>query len=119
MPYVLSSKNRTLMIKADGELDMVTAHEFRESVDRAMEEMMSQNLIIDLTRVTFLDSSGLGVILGRFRRIKAKNGQLIIIIGQGSVKRILELSGVLSFISLCSTETEAWKLLEKNIAKEA
>lgn len=119
MPYIITSKNRTLLIKLDGELDLVTAHEFREAVDRSMEEMLSQNLIIDLTRVTFLDSSGLGVILGRFRKIKARNGQMIIVASAGSIKRILELSGVLSFIPLCSTETEAWKLLEKRIAKEA
>lgn len=119
MPIILNSKNKTLTVKLDGELDLVSAHEFRETVDRAMEETMSLNLIIDMTRVSFIDSSGLGVLLGRFRRIKAKNGQMIIFCLSANVKRILEMSGVLNYITVGASEAEAWKIITKNTVKEA
>lgn len=119
MPIIVSSKNKTLAVKLDGELDLVSAHEFRETVDRAMDEMTSQNLIIDMARVSFIDSSGLGVLLGRFRRIKAKNGQMIICGLSANVKRILEMSGVLNYITHCTSEGEAWKIIAKNSVKEA
>jgi stage II sporulation protein AA (anti-sigma F factor antagonist) len=115
MTFTLRRKNRTLIIYIKGELDLVTANDFREAVDRTMEEMMAKNLLIDLSNVSFIDSSGLGVILGRFRKISAKNGQLILVGLNPNVKRILELSGILSFIPVCTDETEVWELLEKNV----
>ena len=119
MPFILNSKNRTLTIKLDGELDLVSAHEFRETVDRAMEEMMSKNLIIDLNKVTFIDSSGLGVILGRFRKIKANSGEMVIFGPTANIRRILELSGITNSIPICWTEAEAWKVIEKRAVREA
>lgn len=115
MTFTLRRKNRTLTINIKGELDLVSANEFREVVDSTMEEMRGINLIIDLSNVNFIDSSGLGVILGRFRKITAKEGQIVLVGLNPNIKRILDLSGVLSFIPVCSDENEAWKLLEKKV----
>ncbi|PKM89022.1 MAG: anti-sigma F factor antagonist [Firmicutes bacterium HGW-Firmicutes-12] len=115
MTFTLRRKNRTLIIYLTGELDLVKANEFRETVDNTMEEMMAKNLIIDLSSVNFIDSSGLGVILGRFRKISAKEGQVVLVGLNSNVRRILELSGILSFIPVCTDETDAWELFEKNV----
>lgn len=115
MSFILRGKNRTLSVHVKGELDLVTAHEFRESVDKMIEEMAAVNLIIDLTDVNFIDSSGLGVILGRFRKITANDGKIVLTGLNPNLKRILELSGILSFIPVSTNETEAWKLIEKNV----
>lgn len=119
MPFILNSKNRTLTVKLDGELDLVRAHEFRETVDRAMDEMQSQNLIIDLSRVTFIDSSGLGVILGRFRKVKGLKGEMYIVGASPNIKRILELSGITVFIPIYQTEADVWKIMAGRTVKEA
>lgn len=113
MPVFLHGRNRTLTARAHGELDLVSADNFRQTVDKALDEMVARNLIIDLSKVTFIDSSGLGVILGRYRKINSKGGQLVLTGLNNNIKRILEISGILSFIPVCSTETEAFKLLEK------
>lgn len=115
MSYALRRRNRTLIIQMTGELDLVTANNFRETVDSTMQEMMAKNLIIDLSKVNFIDSSGLGVILGRFRKINAQGGKLVLIGLTPNVKRILELSGILSFIPYCDDEPKAWQLLEKKV----
>lgn len=119
MSFILHSKNRTLIVKVTGELDLVTAHHFRERVDRAMDEIIGLYLIVDLSKVTFIDSSGLGVILGRFRKIKAKGGHMILVGLSTNVRRILELSGILSFIPVCTSEADAWRLIEKKSFKGA
>jgi len=119
MPFILHSKNRTLLVKLEGELDLVSSHEFRETVDQVMNEMMNRNLIVDLNRVTFIDSSGLGVILGRFRKIKAWGGEMVLCCTTPNVRRILELSGITTFIPIIGTEAEAWKLIAKRSIKEA
>lgn len=119
MSLMLHSKNRTLIVRADGELDLVSAQQFRETVDRAIEEMLGMNLIIDLSRVTFIDSSGLGVILGRYRIIQAKNGKMVLCGMNRNVQRILELSGLLSFIPAAENEKEAWKIIEQRAFKGA
>jgi len=119
MSFILHSKNRTLTVKVMGELDLATANNFRETTDRAIDEIMGLNLIIDLAKVTFIDSSGLGVILGRFRKIRAKGGQMILVGLSANIKRILELSGILSFIPVCSSEADAWKQIEKKSFKGA
>lgn len=119
MSILINSKNRTLSVRVDGELDLVTAHEIREEIDRAMDEMLGQNLIVDLARVTFIDSSGLGVILGRYRKIKAKNGKMVLCALNPNVKRILELSGILSFIPVALTEGDARKMIEQKAFKGA
>lgn len=115
MVFTLRGKNRTIIINVKGELDLVTATEFRETVDKTMEEMVAINLIVDLTNVNFIDSSGLGVILGRFRKITANEGKMILTGLNPNLKRILELSGILSFMPVCKDETEAWKIIEKNV----
>ena len=119
MSLILQSKNRTLVVQADGELDLVSAQSFRETVDRAIEEIAGLNIIIDLSRVTFIDSSGLGVILGRYRMIKAKNGEMILCGLNKNVNRVLEMSGLLSFIHICENMHAAWKIIEERAVREA
>ncbi|MGB3972786.1 MAG: anti-sigma factor antagonist [Peptococcia bacterium] len=119
MPFIMNNKNGTLLIKLNGELDLVKAHEFRETVDKVMEEMEISNLLVDLTSVTFIDSSGLGVILGRFRKIKSARGGMALFGAMPNVLRILELSGIATFVPICATEAEAWKLIERSRIKEA
>lgn len=119
MALIMNSKNRTLSVRVTGELDLVTAPEFRENVDQAMENRQIQNLLIDLSDVSFIDSSGLGVLLGRYRKIKTNNGVMVLFGMNQNVKRVMELSGVMSFMLSCDTENDAWKIIEKMSLKEA
>jgi stage II sporulation protein AA (anti-sigma F factor antagonist) len=108
----MNSKNNALLIKVSGDFDLVSANDFRERIDRSLDETLCQNLLMDLSRITFIDSSGLGVILGRYRKLKAINGKMIIYGVKPSIREILEVSGVLSIITECGSEEEAWRILE-------
>ncbi len=119
MTHILQNKNDTLVVKVVGELDMLTAQEFRETVEKAMSGALVRNMIIDLDKAGFIDSSGIGVILGRYRKIKAQNGVMVLWGMNENIKRILEMSGILSFIPFCSSEKESWEIIAKKAFKGA
>jgi stage II sporulation protein AA (anti-sigma F factor antagonist) len=90
---------------------MHVASEFRETVDKAIDQSGTRNIILSLKGVTFIDSSGLGVILGRYKRISLVGGQMFAAHIQPQVARIFELAGLLKIMKVCNSETEALECL--------
>jgi len=119
MSLILNSKKNTLIVRVGGDFDLVTANEFREKIDNSLEETVAQNLLLDLSKITFIDSSGLGVILGRYRKVKANQGEVIIYGAKPAILKIFEVSGIASLMPICNTEKGAWELLEKKSFKGA
>jgi stage II sporulation protein AA (anti-sigma F factor antagonist) len=100
-------KQRTLIVRVEGELDMHVATMFRTTVEEALEKSGVKNLILNLADVTFIDSSGLGVILGRYKRISQQGGKMSAVQLQPQVEKIFELSGLLRIMKLYPTELQA------------
>jgi stage II sporulation protein AA (anti-sigma F factor antagonist) len=100
-------KQRTLIVRVEGEVDMHVADTFRKTIDEALEQAGVPNLMLNLAKVTFIDSSGLGVILGRYKRISQLGGKVSAVQLQPQVEKIFELSGLLRIIKLYSTEQQA------------
>ncbi len=88
----------TLVVKLSGELDQSCAGEIRSDIDRQLRLSPIKNLILDFAGVSFMDSSGIGMILGRYKQIKARGGKTMIIRAKPQVDRILELSGLKKII---------------------
>jgi len=100
-------KRGVLIVRVEGELDMHVANQFRECVDNALTVSGVQHVLLNFKDVTFIDSSGLGVILGRYKRIHASGGNVLIAHIQSQVLQIFELSGLLQIMKLYSSEAEA------------
>ncbi|MGI6225242.1 MAG: anti-sigma F factor antagonist [Peptococcales bacterium] len=101
---VVKIKNDSLIVKVTGDLDLVIAKEFRESVDKIIMDRPIKNLILDLSEVDFIDSSGLGAILGRYKIIQQRGGKMSIWDAKVSVRRILDLSGIMKIIPVFNTD---------------
>ena len=84
----------TLVVKLEGEIAQSCAAEIRTDIDREIQLKNVRNLILDFAGVTFMDSSGIGVIIGRYKQIKARGGKTMIIRARPQVDKILELSGL-------------------------
>lgn len=84
----------TLIVKLKGEIDQSCAARLRIEIDRKIQENHIKNLVLDFGKVSFMDSSGIGVILGRYKQIKALGGKTMIIRPQPQVDKVLELSGL-------------------------
>jgi len=85
---------RTLVYEMAGELDHKSSTQLRRNMDRIIEKGGITNLIMDMKDVTLMDSSGLGLIMGRYRVLRQKGGTLKVVNAGRAVKRVLALAGI-------------------------
>ncbi|MBR5948648.1 MAG: anti-sigma factor antagonist [Clostridia bacterium] len=101
MKISFKRKGSLLTVQLDGELDQHCAGEIRCAIDaRIKSESRIKTLLIDLEKVSFMDSSGIGVILGRYRLMRDLGGELNITNAQKTVEKLLRLSGVYSLLDM-------------------
>jgi stage II sporulation protein AA (anti-sigma F factor antagonist) len=100
-------KGNALCVRLKGELDHHTADELRESLTTMIETEDVRHIILNLGELDFMDSSGLGVILGRYNQIKALNGEMFICAVSTTVGKMFEMSGMFKIIRTVTSEEEA------------
>lgn len=96
----ISYKRRDSLLKIclSGELDQHCAGPLRKELDRLIDESCALAVELDMGGVKFMDSSGLGVILGRYKRLSARGGRLGIKNASGNIERILRMSGIYTLV---------------------
>jgi anti-sigma B factor antagonist len=77
-----------------GELDIGTAPELRATLMEAIEQHPGERLIADLEGLEFIDSAGLGILIGGRKRAQAEGGDLVLVSTGRNVAKILELTGL-------------------------
>ncbi len=98
-----------LVVHVFGELDLNTAPDFRATVEEQLDARPDLvDMILVLRDVTFIDSSGLGAILGRYKRLRAHGGRIVAAAPSPQARKVFDLSGLASIIPVCNTEDEAW-----------
>lgn len=106
-------RNReTLIVRLSGELDHHTADEVRMRMDEELARGGCRHLVLSLKSLQFMDSSGLGVILGRYKLIKHKGGRMVLCDVNPSVYRLFEMSGLFKIMSIYENENTALSELE-------
>ncbi len=93
----------TLTITLSGEIDHHTARTARVEIDRQIYFYKAGTVVLDLSEIAFMDSSGLGLILGRYTHIREMGGVLKVLNPTKSVKRLLTLAGTEKIIPIIST----------------
>ena len=83
-----------------GELDHHSVKEIREVIDEKLIDYRPVSVIFDLNAVTFTDSAGLGLVLGRYSRISAYGGKLTLVNVPDDFLKILRLSGADRFLTI-------------------
>jgi anti-sigma B factor antagonist len=89
-----------------GSLDIATSPTVRAALTEASERG-SHRLIVDLTRVDFLDSTGLGALIGGQRRAKEFGGEVRLVAKEGQILRLLRITGLLKVFAVYPTLEEA------------
>lgn len=90
----LKQEPQRLTAFLSGELDHHHVKEIREAVDYAVREQLPPLLIMDFARVTFMDSSGIGLIMGRSRLMEEYGGVLEIHNPSAHIRKVLRISGI-------------------------
>ncbi|KRQ87474.1 Anti-sigma F factor antagonist [Caloramator mitchellensis] len=98
MQVIFEDKEKALVVKLIGELDHHTAEEVRIKIDNKIDEIGAKNLIFDFNGVNFMDSSGIGVVIGRYRRVKELDGKVSIINLKPNIRKVFELGGMFKII---------------------
>lgn len=98
MQVKFNNRGTTLIVSITGELDHHSAEYIRSKIDSEIIKSTTKNIIFDFAKVNFMDSSGIGVIMGRFKNVQQLNGKAAIINLSPQVKRIFEMSGLLKII---------------------
>ncbi len=89
-----SQNGKELTVFLKGELDHHGARKARENTDALIQQKMPAVLKLNFSGVTFMDSSGIGLILGRYRTMKLFGGKLKVVCVPPGLTRIMELSGL-------------------------
>lgn len=89
-----------MYVRLPEDLDCNNAVNIRNESDKIMENSNIRNIIFDFEKTNFMDSTGIGVIMGRYKSIKLVGGSVSAINVNESVERILTLSGVHRLISI-------------------
>ena len=97
----VKEKDLSAEISVQGEIDAYTAPKLRSTIF-PLSEKEGVNMIVDLTGVSYMDSTGLGVFVGVFKNVKAHNGQFKIIGLSERLQRLFEITGLADIIDINS-----------------
>ncbi|MBU5591050.1 anti-sigma F factor antagonist [Clostridium sp. MSJ-4] len=95
-----------LIVSLMGELDHHSAEEVRAKIDDRLDRDKINRLVMDFSGVTFMDSSGIGVVIGRYKKLLARNGEICVVEVKDRVKKVFELSGMFKIIKHYNTLEE-------------
>lgn len=111
MNFSYEIKNRCMVVKLGTEVDHHISEEIRSKLDRLIEINRIKVLIFDFSDTIFMDSSGIGVIMGRYKNVKASGGEVGLIYVNKSLEKLLKLSGVYRLVKNYSDVNDAMKKL--------
>lgn len=94
MGVEIKTKGRTMTALIDGEIDHHTAKDIREKIDMEAGRVNPSTLELDFGGVKFMDSSGIGLVIGRYKMISLIGGTLKVINVPANISRVMKLSGL-------------------------
>ena len=100
MEVTCKARDRQLTISLRGELDHHAAREVMETIDQSIEQNLPSRTVLDLGGVSFMDSSGIAVVLRARRRMDALQGSLAVVNIPDQAVRVLETAGLGRYVDL-------------------
>lgn len=94
MNTTIEASGELLIVYLNGELDHHTTRNIREDTDTAIALKKPKHLILDFKNVTFMDSSGIGLIMGRYRVMQSYRGTMEVRNVNAQTKKLFELAGI-------------------------
>lgn len=116
MEISVTVKKNVLVVALSGELDHHTAKKVKDMAEEVIKNKGVTNLVFDFTNLTFMDSSGIGVVVGRYKLINSLGGRVAIVNNSASIDRLLTMSGIKKIIAVCNTLADAINYLQEEIS---
>src|SRR2546423_11407517 len=88
-----SKQGETNVVSLRGEIDVYTAPRLRQALIDLVEGG-AKDIVVDMDRVDFLDSTGLGVLVGGLKRVKSNEGEMKLVVTQDRIMKIFDITGL-------------------------
>ena len=99
------------VVAVRGEIDLFTAPELKSALSEAIESG-HMRIVVDLTDTTFLDSTALGVLIGAVKRLRSRDGALVIVNVDQNIAKTFEITGLDQIFTILSTRNDAIAALD-------
>lgn len=100
-------KEDVLIVRLKGDLDHHGAEQLRDKWKEEMYNNAIRHVILNLEDISFMDSSGLGVVLGRYKEVLQLGGEMIVCSLNPSIERLFDMSGLFKIVRLVENEDYA------------
>ncbi len=107
MEYELVGRN--LVIRLPEELDHHSCQTLRQDTEQCLENYDIARIVLDFSAVSFMDSTGIGVILGRYKRMRELGGDVALYGAGRRIRKLIRMSGIEKLARVCETEADALK----------
>lgn len=98
MESTYNKKDKQLIFEIDGDIDEYYAQKIRRRMDNEIQKYMPKEVIFDFSNVSFMDSAGIGLLIGRYKLINMIGGELKVANVNIQIQKIFEMSGLLKLI---------------------
>lgn len=100
MKVKYDSVDKLLVLELTEEIDHHTTEKIRRRADYEIQRHIPRKTIFDFSGVTFMDSAGIGMVIGRYKVISMLGGKVAMINVKSNVRKIFEMSGILKIIPI-------------------
>ena len=118
MGLQIDTQGRVLVAKPDGEIDHYIAERLRVQIDAAFDKSACRHMVFDFSNVSFMDSSGIGMIIGRYKNTEKRGGRLVLSGMNQSMIRLFQISGLAKIIMKASSVKEAVQNLGEGYSEQ-
>ncbi len=94
MSIQINASDELVTVYLTGEIDHHSAREIREEIDRSLESNRPKMLVMDFKNVGFMDSSGIGLVMGRYKLMQAMDGAVKVVNTPNHIKKVMKLAGL-------------------------
>lgn len=102
MSVKIINEDNKIIALLSGEIDHHNAKTLRQDIDFALRENQPEELVLDFSEVGFMDSSGIGLVMGRYKLMQEIGGSLIVRNPPAHIKKVMRLSGIDRLASICN-----------------
>ncbi|HOO55655.1 MAG TPA: STAS domain-containing protein [bacterium] len=102
-----------ILFSVTGEIDLYNAKQLKDKVNTTTENAKTQNLILNLLEVDYIDSTGLGILIGIKRRTSENNGKMVLVLVSERISKLFEITGLSNIFVIKSSIQEAVEELQK------
>ena len=89
-----------ICVRLSGEIDEYSARSLRADIDKLIDGVGFRSMTLDMGGVTFIDSTGLGLVLGRYKKLRAKRAELLLRNVPPQVDKVFRTSGLYAFVPI-------------------